>query len=658
MTPEQEAALARVRAKSSDSASLSPEQQAAIQRVRMETGGQSAAIQPGQAPTQNIRLLLRGLSLNNADEWEAKLRSLAGEDEQTALQDIRTKMADFESMNQKTAFAEELIGGALPAIGAVAATKNPATVVPVTARLFPNIAKVMGLGAAEGAVNAYGASEGRTFEEKTVKPSDIAMGAATNAVVSGGMLPALVGVGKMVGAGSDLVSRAVGTKAKDMVSDEVRRIVKQSGLSMDEIVDKIEKGEILAENPTIRGDVRAMRSKGGEAAKIIQEVMTERPNKTALAAGQKISSGLGAGMDQNVVKISRMQDDELKKLERIEYRDVFKNKEIANGSVNNAMMDVIKRAPNAGKKLQDAFRSATGEEPFFTVKNGKVEFIRNPTLEDAEYLRRSVNELAQEGIEKGGADGLIGSNLLNAEGDLRSAINGQSKKLEAVRENASIRREISDAFKSGESILLKTPDAAELEIAAMSKRGEMVFDSYKLGYLAKIRSSMAQGNRKSLMGRLNDESSKEGKVFRAIFPGDELDNALEKIGIAARSRDAATRILGGSDTAETLARGQLAGSGISISEVANAAKLEPAALFRVAAKMVKQFSPELSEQQKAKIARVLVSEDPRFVAKALTDKSTLGSLKAKIDNLTAQPMLAATLAASTPASERLTRKGK
>jgi hypothetical protein len=72
------------------------------------------------------------------------------------------------------------------------------------------------------------------------------------------------------------------------------------------------------------------------------------------------------------------------------------------------------------------------------------------------------------------------------------------------------------------------------------------------------------------------------------------------------------------------------GSTITADDVANAVTGSPMAAFRVVSKMVGESNKGLSEQDRQRVAQILVSEDPEIVRKALKDESAMAYLQQKI----------------------------
>ena len=57
-------------------------------------------------------------------------------------------------------------------------------------------------------------------------------------------------------------------------------------------------------------------------------------------------------------------------------------------------------------------------------------------------------------------------------------------------------------------------------------------------------------------------------------------------------------------------------------------------------KIVRQFSPSITDQEAAKVVEILLSTDPLIVTKSLTDKTALRSIQTAISSITNEPLQA------------------
>jgi len=112
--------------------------------------------QQQEPETQKLRSALQGTTFKFADEAEAYLRSVGGEDYNTALKDIRAKLKNYEKSRPVESGLIEA-GASIPISVAMSYLTGGGSTSATTQSLFPALARVAGVGAAQGA--ATGASQ-------------------------------------------------------------------------------------------------------------------------------------------------------------------------------------------------------------------------------------------------------------------------------------------------------------------------------------------------------------------------------------------------------------------------------------------------------------------------------------------------------------------
>jgi len=184
-----------------------------------------------------------------------------------------------------------------------------------------------------------------------------------------------------------------------------------------------------------------------------------------------------------------------------------------------------------------------------------------------------------------------------------------------------------------------------------------LIQAYRLGYLESLNARMQGGNKASTVARLADPESKEGIVFRTIYPGELQEAALERLNVAAQSQAAARSLLQGSSTAPTQQAAQRLGmisQGVSTGGLAiDALRGDFRAAANILDRVISQFRPYLTDAQKAEVARILLSQDPQIVSKALRSRDGLRSLQSAIIPLAQDPAVAASLAGSQVLSDEI-----
>lgn len=639
---------------------LTPEQQAELDRIR----GNNALF--GTAPSQRLRTAAQGISLNTADELEAALVSaISGRPREEVSQEIRQKIEDYRGQSPKEAAAIEFVGAMAPSAIATMLTKNPAPMTGVFTRFFPNLAKVFGLGAAEGVVQTVGGMEG-SLSERLQRPQEIAIGAGAGGLTGGAMFAGTAAGLK----GADVLSESLrfvsGSRARNAVTNEVQRIAEEAGITPDEAMIKLARGELIAEDPNVALALRPFMG-SGEASTFIRNVFgrkatdtrvdTSRPATTTREARNIIKSGLAAGLDRNIYRQMRADERLSRQLENQAYTDAYRNVQDAPQEVVNEMYEAIARFPSGGSQLKNAFKSETGRDPFFVIDDkGAVSFRMLPTMRDAEQLRRIIADESRSLQQSGGANATIGINLADAERRLRGSIDTASPDLAAAREQARLVRARRENYQRGRESTARTADEIEVEFAdVMRTRDPGLIQSYRMGYLQRLQSQLETGNRASVVSRLTDPETKEGRIFRIIYPENLQDAALERLGVAAQSQAAKNTLLGGSLTAPTMEAGKRTGvvsGAVGTGRLAvDALSGDVGAAANVLDRIIGQFAPTLTSAQKGQVARILLSNDPQIVRRALTDREVLRSLQSNIISLAGSPAMTAALAGTTLAPE-------
>ena len=152
-----------------------------------------------------------------------------------------------------------------------------------------------------------------------------------------------------------------------------------------------------------------------------------------------------------------------------------------------------------------------------------------------------------------------------------------------------------------------------------------------------IRNRMSTGQRKTMMATFTDPKRKEGDILRTVYPQDDLASLMARVENAAASQAAKTKVMGGSDTAASLLQEAKQGSNISAEEVANVISGNPLTMassaYRVARKLISSQNQNLSDFERDQVARVLISQDPAIVRKALMDESGMAMFQQQVANL-------------------------
>lgn len=572
-------------------------------QAAMEAALAQAAKNP--EPTRRpIRAALQGASMGFSDEAEALARSvMGGSSYDTELAQSRGKLEQYRKNYPLESLAAELAGGVGMGIatGGLGAGGSAAT-----------LGRMAAQGAAQGALTGFGSAEGGIGNRLT--------GAAVGGV-GGAVLAPVAGVAmKGLGAAVSATANAMfGLKGATAVQNELQRMAAESGMTIDEIVDGIAKGTIMAENSTLKNAVRALYIKGGLGGKIISDTMKARPEQTRTAAMDEMRSYLSGG--NGTARAQQAATLETQRAARKAGYSQFENAP-APQPVIQELVQALQRAPQAAATI-DAAMMARGM-PALTqrAENGAVTLSRQPTVAEAELIRRAVEGNVQS-LYRDPMSAVTAEALKDVEGNLRSSLDTSIPALAAVRSDVAAQKAAERAFTAGEKALSGDANQVVLDIEKIVSDPNQL-DAFKTGFLATIERRALTGQRDSMIAKLADidgRGTAENMILRSIMSPDEIDALLQRLAVASKSSTASKYVLGQSATAGTQSAEARLGSGIGMGEIADAATLSPSALLSVATKLVASAGVGLTDAQRASIARVLVSENPELVRAALVDQS-------------------------------------
>jgi len=570
-----------------------------------------------QVPTQRVRTAAQGLTFGTSDEIEARARSLfTGRPYDEVLAEIRGGLEAYREDRPGQALAYEIGGAALPALAAAPFTGG--------ASAAPTLLRMGGVGALQGSAYAFGTGEGGAVDRLARVPGGAAGGAIGGAVVGAATRAA----GGALGLLTDSARRLIGRRGSSVVENEIQRLAEQTGRTPDQIADDILNGRILAENATIQAAVRALRSQGGEASRVLQESLSQRPAQTRQQAMTELRTYLSDVAEPSALQAQRRSDDAARAAEDLAYAP-FRNVP-APDDVVEALADTLRRVPTASAEVAEALRARTGQSPFYSVgDDGAITFTRQPTVAEVERVRRAVGNRATALYR--GSMGDAGEAVADVAGELRGVLDLSVPELATVRGQAAAVRANRDAFVNGQRSLVGDVNERLMEFSQLTDPAAI--QSYRAGLMAALEARAATGSRQSMIRNLANEETKEGMILRAAFPQDQLDEVINSLETASRSQVASNFILQGSATTETAMEAARQGMNVSASDLVDVLSGSPAAIARVAANLVP--SRGLSEAERTRIAQILVSEDADLVRRAITDESAMAALQQRISQITA-----------------------
>ena len=587
-----------------------------------------------ETPTQRVRTAAQGLTFGGSDEAEAYARSFF-EDRpyEEILAEIRGGLKAYKEARPLEALGYEIGGAALPAL--VPGGQS-------------SLLRAAGRAAAEGAAYAFGTGEGGVEERLSRIPGGAVLGAGGGAIGYG----AAKAVGGLANKLTDTARRTIGGRGSTVVENEIQRLVKQTGKSADEITQDIIDGRLLAENRTIQAAVRALRSQGGDASTVIQQGLQGRPEQTRAAAMSELRKYLGDVGEGSQVAARRASEEATRAAEKEAYGALAGR--AAPAEVLDALADTLRRVPSAAKEVEIRLQAQTGAKPFFEVaEDGTVSFTRTPTIDEAESIRRAVANRATSLYRTEGMGG-AGEAVQEAEKGLRSILDYSIPELATTRAQAAAIRANRDAYVAGAKALAGDVNEKLADFAALQqgKNADEAVASFRAGLMQALEARAATGSRQSMIRNLTKPDTKEGMVLREVFPQDQLDDVLKQLDIATEAQAAQSGIMGGSQTTETLLEAGRQGMGVGADEIAGLMSGSPVETLNVAQKLIGRLvRTELTDAERTRIAKILVSNDPELVRRAIVDESGMQKLADTVNQLVIGLEKAGRAAGSTQAAQ-------
>ena len=568
-------------------------------------------------PKQRLRTAAQGLTLGFGDELEAYARAAVSDrsvDE--ILSEIRGGIKDYQEAFPSEALAYEL--------GGAAATMFVPGGAPST------LGRLALRGAGEGAAYAYGTGEGGVGERVSRVPAGVAFGAG-GGVVGG---KAAQYLGNTLEALVDVARRTTGKRGATIVENEIQRLVEQTGKSPDQIVQEIAEGKILAENRTLAASVKALRGQGGEAAPILQRALETRPMQLRGNVKKDLATKLDPDASDPTASAMRNQatsETETRLAERAAYKP-FETQDVSD-EVFMELSSILENNPDVGSMLNKIAQRQGLQNVYRVDDAGRVMFSRKPTVAEAEKIRRVLSQTARKEFDAKDID--LGIATEDIQKSLREVLDTSVPDLMNTRAQAAAVRQNREAFLAGRKALTGDVNEVIVNLQDTFAKKPEALASYRSGFLAALQGKFATGQDKSLMRNLLDEGKKEGMLFRELIPNaDDQRAIIKKLEMATESEDVAQTVLRNSQTAETMLAKNAQNMGITASEGTAAALGDVNALLSVSRKIVNSFSRELSDKERARIAQILVSEDPEVVRRAITDERGIAKAQELIANLT------------------------
>lgn len=581
---------------------LTQAQQDAIRRAQI-----AVAREP-----QRARAMAQGFAYGFADEIEAFVRSAVpgGPEYKDIRDELRAKLSTYKEDNPGAALTYELAGALVPSLAlALTGVGAPAA--------EANLARIIGRGALEGGLYGYGASEapGSALAETTT-------GTITGAFMSPAVQLGLRSGKNLFSKLIDTVREKVGEKPATAVQAEIQRLQEQTGKSTEEILLDLSEGRLMSDNRTLMAALKNIVSEGGESGRAVLQQTQQRAGETRQAAMEGLQRQLSPETDPNVLRGVRQSEEQLKQAERESYSRVFSGAPEVTADVADEMLRVARSSQDLAQDMMQRYQ-AEGRlvPPFKIADNGELQMVRVPSLEDAEIMRRVIDDKASALFRSGRGD--MGSIYAGISSRLRGQIDEMSPELRGVRQTAAQTRTGKEAFEAGRKALSMNVDELEMVIEAMTPEAKRLFRS---GLMDAIRNKVRRQG--TTLANLADEDKQFGQVLRTVLGDQDITQLSKQLQLAGETAEIASKMppTAGSPTAPLMQERARSGMRGSMQDFARIGAGDPTIVVDLIDRFLRRDRPQLTDQQRMQVVNVLFSRDPETVRRALTNEAALNRL--------------------------------
>lgn len=588
----------------------------------------------GLTLAEKSRLAAHGALFSSSDEAAAALRSvLGGVPYDEALADERAKLE--AARDKPGSFKYELGGAIVP--GLLAAPFTAGTSVPMT------MGRLAFFGGGSALASAVGEREGSLGERLTEDPAMLALQTSVGAVAGPAVGKAINVGGKVVKAvaeRADAIKKAIMAQLSRPVQNEVRRIAASSGVSPEEIVARIQNGEIFADmSEQAAEDVSGINITASEGGATIKEAVRRRADELPEAARDQLRRDLteGASMDDNVTIAFEKTTEELLDLESAAYNKIFAGQ--ANRvypELGRAILKIAGKSKNIPEMIND-FLDDAGRAPIFRLnpKTKAYELTREFTLEEGEFAKQAFMDAADQasGNRRGSKKNL----MKGYEASVKEVLDSISEPLKTTRANWARIRGTNNAFEAGKKILRDSSEDAQKAWEAIERQGPEAIGAFRLGVATFLKSNSERTT--SLANKqirdFDNEKMRDWKILQMIYPGDDIDEVMRQINLAAGALTTKTRVTEKSPTAARLGAAQRQGGQMVDAALDVATGGMVSSVLRLVRSVLTSASPEkkLSQKTLDQVAKILVTEDADLMRRALADPDVMGVLETRIINI-------------------------
>ena len=580
----------------------------------------------GLTMADRARLAASGLLFNWADEAIAGVKALSpnityGE----ALADEREKL---KSAQEKPGSLKYEIGGAfIPTAGALALA--PFTGGTSAAATAPTWARLLGIGAAQGLAIGTGASE----EEGLARVKDAPVAVATGAVANPLFAKLAQGTQAALSPLIDYTKRQITGKVGKKVEDELIRIISDSGLSVDDVLERVSKGEIIPEMSeeayrVVSGFVKT----AGPGSAVIRDAIVGRKNQFVEDLYQSLQKDLSPETKaDNIFATFANNADELKKAESAAYTRIFDE---SAGQTFKEIDDAVLFLANSSRNSRNLINKKLDEnglKPIFKMvgkgDKAKLELTRSLNLEEGEIVKRAFMDAKNTAQRAGSSD--KANTMKGYETTIKNILDKISPDLQATRKNWAMIEDSVKQFEAGQKIFSTKTDPEQFSITfqkLVDAGNEDAIAALRAGAASALKRKAKGSQKIGTVNKLAAETETRD-ILEILYPGESLDDIVNKINLASGAARAEAGIFKGSPTAgregSASRVGQVGQTVADITRVVNSGGMDIGATSNIVTRLFGGKKPPFTDDQFEQIAKLVVSEDPEVLRRALTDETQL-----------------------------------
>ena len=573
-----------------------------------------------------LRLAGQGLSFNWSDEAIAGIKALSPN---VTYEDALSQEREINKLaREKDGALKYEIGGAfVPTIAALALT--PFTGGTSAAATAPTWLRLMGIGATQGLAMGTGSSE----EEGLARLKDAPTAVVTGAVANPAFAKLSQGAQKAAAPLFDYVKRKVTGKVGKKVEDELLRIVTESGLSIDDVLERVSKGEIIPEMSeeayrVVSGFVKV----AGPGAPIVRNAVVGRKNAFVEDLYQNLQNDLAPdSQGGNIFETFANNTTALKKAEGEAYDRIFDG---AAGQTFQEIDDVVLSLATASRNSRNLINKKLDEnglKPIFKMvgkgKNAKLQLTRSLSLKEGELVKRAFMD-AKIGAKAKKPD--KAKTMKVYENQIKEVVDNLSDELKTTRKSWAMIEDSVKQYEAGQMIFSAKTNPEEFSIMfgrLLEAGNEDAIAALRAGAASALKLKSGGPQKLSMINKLADDpltnmSKNEQQILQALYPGEKLDDIITKINLTSGAIKAEGNIFKGSPTAGREGAANRVGLGQTVADIGRVVTSGGTDILATAGIVTRLFGgkkPPFTDEQFEQIAKLVVSEDSEVLRQALTD---------------------------------------